>query len=182
MSPRTYPPAPGWSHRTLTASQGAPGIRSCSREGMGLRRALCGYGTGKLSHVHWPLSRNTQRRLPATTTQGRRAGESERRPLPHNGQPLQPRKPTYPGMVGEAPAGRAGLYPGRRVLALNLQEGWWRPFRRETLAGQTFANGEEIERAARVATLQLNRRAKPWVWGREQEPPRHRWRSLVYRL
>jgi hypothetical protein len=66
---------------------------------------------------------------------------------------------------------------------LNLQEAWWRVFRREALAGQTFANEEEIERAARVATQQLNRRAKPWVWGREQKPRRrHRRRSFVYRL
>lgn len=65
---------------------------------------------------------------------------------------------------------------------LNLQEAWWRLFRREALAGQTFANGEEIERAARVATVQLNHRAKPWVWGREQKPPGHRRRSFVYRL
>jgi hypothetical protein len=31
---------------------------------------------------------------------------------------------------------------------LNLQEAWWRLFRREALAGQTFANGEEIESRA----------------------------------
>jgi hypothetical protein len=66
---------------------------------------------------------------------------------------------------------------------LNLQEeAWWRVFRREALASQTFANGEENERAAQVATLQLNCRAKPWVWGREQKPRRHRRRSFVYRL
>jgi DDE superfamily endonuclease len=54
---------------------------------------------------------------------------------------------------------------------LNLQEAWWRLFRREALAGhQTFADGEEIERAAQVATLQLNRRAKPWVWGERTSP------------
>jgi hypothetical protein len=28
---------------------------------------------------------------------------------------------------------------------LNLQEGWWRLFRREALAGQSFVDGEEIE-------------------------------------
>jgi transposase len=47
---------------------------------------------------------------------------------------------------------------------LNMQEGWWRLFRRDALAGQTFADAEEIERATCVATRQLNRRAKPWVW------------------
>jgi hypothetical protein len=52
---------------------------------------------------------------------------------------------------------------------LNLQEGWWRLFRRDALAGQSFANPKEIEQATRVATAQLHRRAKPWVWGR----PRH---------
>jgi hypothetical protein len=44
---------------------------------------------------------------------------------------------------------------------LNLQEGWWRLFRRDALAGQSFASHKEIEQATRVATAQLNRRAKP---------------------
>lgn len=65
---------------------------------------------------------------------------------------------------------------------LNLQEAWWRLFRREVLAGQTFVNGEEIEKATQVGTHQLNRRAKRWVWGREPKPRRHRRRSFVYRL
>jgi hypothetical protein len=47
---------------------------------------------------------------------------------------------------------------------LNLQEGWWRLFWRDALAGQSFANADEIEQATRVATAQLNHRAKPWVW------------------
>jgi DDE superfamily endonuclease len=53
---------------------------------------------------------------------------------------------------------------------LNLQEGWWRLFRRDALAGQSFANPKEIEQATRVATAQLNRRAKPWIWGRPRHP------------
>ena len=55
---------------------------------------------------------------------------------------------------------------------LNLQEGWWRLFRREALAGQSFADAKEIDLATRVATEHLNARAKPWVWGRP--PPSHR--------
>jgi hypothetical protein len=49
---------------------------------------------------------------------------------------------------------------------LNLQEGWWRLFRRDAFAGHSFANAEEIERVMRVATEQLNHRAKPWklIW------------------
>ena len=35
---------------------------------------------------------------------------------------------------------------------LNLQEGWWRIFRRQALAGQSFADPDEIAHATRVAT------------------------------
>jgi DDE superfamily endonuclease len=65
---------------------------------------------------------------------------------------------------------------------LNLQEPWWRLFRHEALAGQTFADGEEIDQATHVATRQLNRRAKPWVWGRPLPPHRRLRRCLVYHL
>jgi DDE superfamily endonuclease len=65
---------------------------------------------------------------------------------------------------------------------LNLQEAWWRLFRREALAGQSFADAQEIELATRVATKQLNHRARPWVWGRPPRPSRHRRRTFVYRL
>ena len=65
---------------------------------------------------------------------------------------------------------------------LNLQEPWWRLFRREALAGQTFATGTELEQATEVATKQLNRRAKPWVWGRPARTPRYRRRAFVYRI
>jgi transposase len=44
---------------------------------------------------------------------------------------------------------------------LNLQEGWWRLFRREALAGQSFATPDEITLATKVATCQLNARARP---------------------
>jgi hypothetical protein len=65
---------------------------------------------------------------------------------------------------------------------LNLQEGWWRLFRREALAGQSFANPKEIEQATRMATAQLNRRAKPWVWGRPRKTPRRHRRLFCYRI
>jgi transposase len=65
---------------------------------------------------------------------------------------------------------------------LNLQEGWWRLFRREAFAGQSFATPEEITLATRVATCRLNARARPWVWGRPPPSPRHQRRSFVYRL
>ncbi len=39
---------------------------------------------------------------------------------------------------------------------LNLQEAWWRIFRRHALAGQTFADPAEITQATELATAQLN--------------------------
>jgi transposase len=65
---------------------------------------------------------------------------------------------------------------------LNRIEGWWRLVRREALAGQDVCGAVDLDEARRVATAQLNRRAKPWVWGRP--PPKHRKlrRKLVYRL
>jgi hypothetical protein len=65
---------------------------------------------------------------------------------------------------------------------LNLQEAWWRLFRREAFAGQSFADHTEIDYATQVATRQLNRRAKPWVWGRPQPPRRQLRRRFVYYL
>ncbi len=44
------------------------------------------------------------------------------------------------------------------------------------LPGQRFATPTEIEQATRVATAQLNLRAKPWVWGR---PPKTRRLAIV---
>jgi hypothetical protein len=65
---------------------------------------------------------------------------------------------------------------------LNLQEGWWRLFRREAIAGQSFVDGEEIEQITALATTKLNARAHPRVWGRPPRPRRHRRRRLVYLL
>jgi hypothetical protein len=74
------------------------------------------------------------------------------------------------------------VYIPKGASWLNLQEPWWRLLRREAFAGQTFADATEIDYATRVATEQLNRRARPWVWGRPEPPGRHRRRCFVYRL
>lgn len=65
---------------------------------------------------------------------------------------------------------------------LNLQEAWWRLLRREALAAHTFVDGKEIEYTVRLGTASLNRRAKLWIWGRPQRPPRRRRRVFVYRV
>jgi DDE superfamily endonuclease len=65
---------------------------------------------------------------------------------------------------------------------LNLQEGWWRIFRKAALAGHPFAGPPEIEHATRLATSQLNTRARPWIWGRPAPPTRRLHRRYVYIL
>ena len=65
---------------------------------------------------------------------------------------------------------------------LNLQEGWWRLLRKEAFAGQTFADYADIERAVTGATARLNHRATPWVWGRPPPTPRYYRRLFTYRL
>lgn len=65
---------------------------------------------------------------------------------------------------------------------LNMQEGWWRLYRREALAGQSFADSAELELARAVATRNLNSRAKPWIWGRPPCPKRQLRRRFVYHL
>ena len=65
---------------------------------------------------------------------------------------------------------------------LNLQEGWWRLFRREALAGQTFADAEEIDQVTILATQKLNHRTKPWIWGRPPRPHRQLRHHFVYSL
>jgi hypothetical protein len=65
---------------------------------------------------------------------------------------------------------------------LNLQEAWWRLLRKEAFAGQTFADHQEVEQAVVAATARLNCRAKPWVWGRPPPSPRHYRRLFIYRL
>jgi hypothetical protein len=43
---------------------------------------------------------------------------------------------------------------------LNLQEGWWRIFRKTALAGGSFGDRDHITHATDVATAQLNARAR----------------------
>ena len=65
---------------------------------------------------------------------------------------------------------------------LNLIEGWWRIFRRKAFAGASLANAEDFTSATRIATAQLNRHARPWIWGRPPPAQRTLRRCFVYRL
>jgi transposase len=83
--------------------------------------------------------------------------------------------------LGDHPRIRQVFIP-KGACWLNLQEGWWRLFRREAFAGQSFATPDEITLATRTATCQLNARARPWVWGRPAPSPRHRRHAFTYRI
>jgi transposase len=83
--------------------------------------------------------------------------------------------------LGDHPRIRQVFIP-KGACWLNLQEGWWRLFRHQALAGQCFATPEEITLATRMATCQLNARARPWVWGRPPPSPRSRRRAFIYRI
>ena len=69
---------------------------------------------------------------------------------------------------------------------LNVQEAWRRIVRRivrrTAIAGQCFADPDDIDYATRIATAQLNTRAKPWVWGRPPPSPRRYRRRFIYTL
>jgi len=65
---------------------------------------------------------------------------------------------------------------------LNLIEGWWRLFRRKAFAGQSLADQHDIAYVTKIATAQLNRLARPWIWGRPPPPHRMLRRCFVYRL
>ena len=45
-----------------------------------------------------------------------------------------------------------------------------------------YVASAEIEQATRVATAQLNHRAKPWVWGRPPKTRRRLRRLFCYRI
>jgi hypothetical protein len=55
---------------------------------------------------------------------------------------------------------------------LNLQEGWWRIFRKAAFAGRSFADRDDIAYAITLATDQFNAHANPWIWGRPAPPTR----------
>jgi hypothetical protein len=86
------------------------------------------------------------------------------------------------GIAGRVWGGKLHAEVPQGTHWLNLQEGWWRIFRRQALAGQDFADPDEIACATRVATAQLNVRARPWLWRRPQPKYRSYRHRFVYLL
>jgi hypothetical protein len=83
--------------------------------------------------------------------------------------------------LAEHPRIRQVFIP-KNACWLNLQEPWWRMFRRQGLAGQELASSTDIHRVTAVATAQLNAKAKPWVWGRPPPPKRVYRLKMTYRI
>ncbi|MFC4071866.1 hypothetical protein [Actinoplanes subglobosus] len=83
--------------------------------------------------------------------------------------------------LAEHPRIRQVFIP-KNACWLNLQEPWWRMFRRQGLVGQQLASGNDIRRVTVVATAQLNAKAKPWIWGRPPPPKRVYRLKMMYRI
>ncbi|HUZ01158.1 MAG TPA: IS630 family transposase [Thermomicrobiaceae bacterium] len=175
VSPRTFPPAPGWStdgHRIK-----APLDYGRGPDKVWVYGALRP-GDGQALTLTAP-ARNTAGFLRLLTAIDAANPDGDLSLIAdnlssHTSAPIR-------AWLAEHP--RVQLVPlPTGACWLNLIEGWWRLFRRDALAGQSFADHTELETVTHLATAQLNRRAKPWIWGRP--PRRHRQlrRCFVYRL
>jgi hypothetical protein len=173
VTPRTFPPAPGWSrdgHR----------IKAPLEYSRGLDKVWV-YGALRVSDGHaltlTASSRNTAGylRLLNAIDQANPKGDLyliSDNLASHTSYPVREWLAQHPRIHQ--------VFIPKGACWLNLQEPWWRLFRREALAGHSFVDSKEIDYATRLGTNSLNRRAKPWIWGKPQRPPRRRRRSFVY--
>jgi transposase len=145
--------------------QGTTGLRPRAGEDLGLRRAAGPRWAD--GHPHRTLTQLGRLPGPPGCCRDCQPGRG------HHGdhrQPLQPHQRLDQDLADRPPPHPAHLHPQGCLLAESLQEGWWRLFRREAFAGQSFATPEEITLATSVATCQLNARARPWVWAARYRP------------
>ena len=175
VSPRTFPPAPGWSpdgHRIKAPLDYARGPEKSW--GYGALRPADGQAVTltapSRSSAHY--QRLLQRVEEANPTGKIRIVTDTL--SSHNSKSTRAWLENHPRISHTCiPVGGCWL---------NLQKGWWRLFRKAALAGQSFANPDESAHATQVATGQLNTRAKPWIWGRPAPPTRRLRRRFEYRL
>jgi len=152
--PRAFPPAPGWSpggHRVKAPpgySRGPEKTRACGglrvRDGQAL--TLC--APSRNSRHCQDFLRLEEQACPEGTICVITGNLSSR-----------DSNSTRAWLQGH-PCIRHAFTP-KKARWLNLQEAWWRIFRRQALAGQDFADPDEITCATRVATARLNARARP---------------------
>jgi hypothetical protein len=175
VTPRAFPPAPGWSpdgHR----------IKAHLEYGHG-RDKLWVYGALRVQDgqvlTQTALARNTTGYLALLTAVAQANPAADLYLIAdnlssHTSRPIQDWLAEHPRMHPiPLPVGAAWL---------NLIEGWWRIFRRKACAGQDFANHQDLASATRLATHQLNHRARLWIWGRPPPPHRQLRRRFVYCL
>ena len=178
ITPRAFPRASGWSLGFLDPASKRPwNTASRPGQGMGLwRSASRGW---QVDHVHLALAK--LQGLPEVVGADR-AIHSAGSHLPNRRQSQDPQEEHYGEPMARRPSqDRSCVLIPKGAAWLNLIEAWWRRlFRRQALAGVDFADGYEVDKARRVATRQLNRKASPWVWGRPPKPPRYRRRTFVY--
>ncbi len=111
VTPRNFPPAPGWSpdgHRSKVPLEYDRG-----REQVGVSGALC-VRTGQV--LKRDRARAHHRRLPGAAAHAR-PGLSPGRSLPHCRPPRPPHQWSHPGLVGRSPACPARLHSRWRRLA-----------------------------------------------------------------
>jgi DDE superfamily endonuclease len=175
VTPRTFPPAPGWSgdgHRIK-----APLIYSRGYDKAWIYGALR-VRDGQVRTQTAP-ARNTAGYLDLLSAIDRDNPDGDLDLITdnrssHTSGPIRDWLAAHPRVQQVCiPVGAAWL---------NLIEAWWRLLRRAAYAGQCFADRAEIALATRVATGQLNRRAHPWVWGRPAPPHRMLRRRFIYWL
>jgi hypothetical protein len=175
VTPRTCPPAPGWSadgHRIKVPLECSRGPAKVWVSGALRVR------DGQAVTLTTP-SRNTAGYLQLLEAVAAANPAGAVRVITDN--LASHKSPPILAWLAEHPRIQQGLIPVGACW-LNLQEAWRRLFRRAARAGQSFANDEDITQATTVATKQLTKRAKPWVWGRPPKPHRHLRRLLVYRI
>jgi len=175
ITPRWFPPAPGWSpdgHRIKAPLQYSRGpdkawVFGALRVGDG--KSLTFTSRSRNSEGYIKLLRRIERAIPNG-------------PIYLIADNLKTHKSVLVREWLEKHSRIEHAFIPKGAAWLNLIEAWWRLFRRQALAGQDFADSHEIDQATRVATRQLNRKARAWVWGRPPKAPRHRRRTFVYRL
>ena len=175
MTPRTFPPAPGWSadgHRIKAPLEYSRGDDKAWVYGaLGVRdgQTLTQTAPARNTAGYLTLLQALDRAYPTGELYLIADNLSS-----HTSAPIQ-------AWLAEHPRVHHAFIPVGAAW-LNLIEGWWRLLRRAAFAGQCFANRGEIALAVRVATFQLNARARPWIWGRPPPPRRQFRRRFVYSL
>ena len=175
MTPRTFPPVPGWSldgHRIKAPLEYSRG--SDKAWVFGALRVRDGHVLTQTT-----ASRNTAGYLELLRAIARATPTGDVDLIAdnlssHTSQPIR-------DWLAEHPRVHHAFLPVGAAW-LNLIEGWWRLLRRAAFAGQCFANRQEIARAVQVATGQLNARASAWIWGRPPKEHRQLRRQFVYAL